>query len=56
MIMRTLGKTVKFFDVKNFKVFSEDHWTGEYSASAIVKVEVDGVDDNCCRGAGPRMP
>jgi len=29
MIMRTLGKTVKFFDVKNFKVFSVDHGTGE---------------------------
>lgn len=54
MIMRTLGKTVKFFDVKNFKVFSEDHWTGEYSASAIVKVEVDGVDEiTAAEGDGP---
>lgn len=54
MIMRTLGKTIKFFDVKNFKVFSEDHWTGEYSASAIVKVEVDGVDEiTAAEGDGP---
>jgi len=40
--------------VKNFKVFSGDHWTGEYSASAIVKVEVDGVDEiTAAEGDGP---
>ena len=54
MIMRTLGKEIKFFEVKDFKVFCEEHWSGEYSASAIVKVEVDGVDEiTAAEGDGP---
>ena len=52
--MRTLGKEIKFFEVKDFKVFCEEHWSGEYSASAIVKVEVDGVDEiTAAEGDGP---
>ncbi len=54
MIMRTLGKEIDFFEVKDFKVFCEEHWSGEYSASAIVKVEVDGVDEiTAAEGDGP---
>ena len=54
MIMRILGEEIEFFDVKSFKVFSEDHWSGDYSASAIVKLEVDGVDEiTAAEGDGP---
>ena len=28
MIMRTLGKEIDFFEVKDFKVFCEEHWSG----------------------------
>ena len=54
MIMRTLGKEIEFFEVKDFKVFCEEHWSGDYSASAIVKVEVDGVEEiTAAEGDGP---
>jgi 2-isopropylmalate synthase len=54
MIRRALGKDFKFFDVKDFRVLCEEHWQGDYSASAIIKVKVNGVEEvTAAEGDGP---
>lgn len=54
MVRRTLGKDQKFFDVKDFRVLCEEHWQDDYSASAIIKVKVDGVEEvMAAEGDGP---
>jgi len=54
LVRRTLGKDKKFFDVKDFRVLCEEHWQDDYSASAIIKVQVDGVEEiMAAEGDGP---
>ena len=54
MVRRKLGKHKKFFHVRDFRVLSEEHWKGDYSASATIKVQVDGVDEiTAAEGDGP---
>jgi 2-isopropylmalate synthase len=54
MVRRALGKDHKFFDVKDFRVLCEEPWQGDYSASAIIKVRVDGVEEvTAAEGDGP---
>ncbi len=54
LIRRALGKDSKFFDVKDFRVLCEEHWQGDYSASAIIKVKVNGVEEvTAAEGDGP---
>jgi 2-isopropylmalate synthase len=45
---------VSFFNVKDFRVLCEEHWQDDYSASAIIKVQVDGVEEvSAAEGDGP---
>jgi 2-isopropylmalate synthase len=54
LVRRALGKDVKFFNVKDFRVLCEEHWQDDYSASAIIKVQVDGVEEvMASEGDGP---
>jgi 2-isopropylmalate synthase len=54
MVRRKLGKDKKFFDVKDFKVLAEEPWQGANSASAMIKVEVEGVEEiTAAEGDGP---
>jgi len=54
MVRRALGRDIKFFDIKDFRVLCEEHWQDDYSASAIVKVKVDGVEEVfAAEGDGP---
>jgi 2-isopropylmalate synthase len=54
MVRRALGKAYKFFDVKDFRVLCEEPWQGDYSASAIIKVKVNGVYEvTAAEGDGP---
>lgn len=54
LIRRVLGKNTTFFNVKDFRVICEEHWQDDYSASAIIKVEVDGVEEiTAAEGDGP---
>lgn len=54
MIRRALGKAKTFFEVKDFRVLCEEHWQNDYSASAIVKVKVDGTEEVvAAEGDGP---
>ncbi|MFY9175963.1 MAG: citramalate synthase, partial [Caldicoprobacterales bacterium] len=54
MIRRALGKAKTFFEVKDFRVLCEEHWQNDYSASAIVKVAVDGIEEVvAAEGDGP---
>ncbi|NLJ40494.1 MAG: citramalate synthase [Clostridiales bacterium] len=54
MVKRVLGKAKTFFDVKDFRVLCEEHWQNDYSASAIVKVGVEGNEEViAAEGDGP---
>ena len=54
LVRRALGKDHKFFEVKDFRVLCEEPWQGDYSASAIIKVRVDGVEEvTAAEGDGP---
>ncbi len=54
LVRRVLKKDIKFFNVKDFRVLCEEHWQDDYSASAIIKVEVDGVEEiSAAEGDGP---
>lgn len=54
MVKRELGLNKKFFDVKHFKVFSEEHWQDDNSSTAMIKVKVDGVEEvTAAEGDGP---
>jgi 2-isopropylmalate synthase len=54
LVRRALGKDVSFFNVKDFRVLCEEHWQDDYSASAIIKVQVDGVEEvSAAEGDGP---
>ncbi len=54
LVRRALGKDTRFFNVKDFRVICEEHWQDDYSASAIIKVQVDGVEEiSAAEGDGP---
>ena len=54
LVRRVLGKDIRFFNVKDFRVLCEEHWQDDYSASAIIKVQVDGVEEvSAAEGDGP---
>nr|MBO2494761.1 citramalate synthase [Clostridia bacterium] len=54
LVRRALGKDHKFFEVKDFRVLCEEPWQGDYSASAIIKVKVDGIEEvTAAEGDGP---
>ncbi|MDI9475286.1 MAG: citramalate synthase [Natronincolaceae bacterium] len=54
MVKRALGKAKTFFEVKDFRVLCEEHWQDDYSASAIVKVKVEGSEEIiAAEGDGP---
>ncbi|NLJ66294.1 MAG: citramalate synthase [Clostridiales bacterium] len=54
VVKRALGKAKTFFEVKDFRVLCEEHWQNDYSASAIVKVKVDGNEEViAAEGDGP---
>ncbi len=54
LVRRVLGKDVHFFNVKDFRVLCEEHWQDDYSASAIIKLQVDGVEEvSAAEGDGP---
>ena len=54
VVRRALGKARTFFEVKDFRVLCEEHWQNDYSASAIVKVKVDGNEEViAAEGDGP---
>lgn len=54
LIRRSLGKYRTFFTVKDFKVISEQPWEDLNSASAMIKVQVDGVEEiTAAEGDGP---
>lgn len=54
MVRRALGKDKTFFDVKDFRVLCEEHWQNDYSASAIIKLGVDGNEEIvAAEGDGP---
>ena len=54
MVRRKLGKDKKFFHVKDFKVLAGEPWQGVNSASAMIKVEVEGVEEiTAAEGDGP---
>jgi len=54
LIRRSLGKYRTFFTVKDFKVIAEQPWDDQNSASAVIKVQVDGVEEiTAAEGDGP---
>jgi len=54
LVRRVLGKEVCFFNVKDFRVLCEEPWQDDYSASAIIKVDVDGEEEvSAAEGDGP---
>lgn len=54
LVRRALGKDRKFFDVKDFRVLCEEHWQEDNSASAIIKICVDGIEEiTAAEGDGP---
>ena len=54
LVRKVLGKDMCFFNVKDFRVLCEEHWQDDYSASAIIKLEVDGVEEvSAAEGDGP---
>ncbi|MGI6527050.1 MAG: citramalate synthase [Caldicoprobacterales bacterium] len=54
LVRRVLGKDIQFFHVKDFRVLCEEHWQDDNSASAIIKVQVDGVEEvSAAEGDGP---
>jgi len=54
MVRRLLGKDQPFFEVKSFTVLCEEHWQADLSASAMIKVRVDGIEElTAAEGDGP---
>lgn len=54
MIMRTLTDYREMFEVKEFKVVCDDNWGDGNSASSIIKVAVEGVEEiTAAQGNGP---
>lgn len=54
MVIKTLSNYKEMFEVKDFKVICDDNWGEENSASSIVKVVVDGVEEiTAAEGHGP---
>lgn len=54
MVRRALGRDHKFFEVKSFRVLCEEPWQEDYSALAVIKVEVNGVEEvTAAEGDGP---
>ncbi|KOA20183.1 2-isopropylmalate synthase [Clostridium homopropionicum DSM 5847] len=54
MVMKTLGNFKPMFQVKDFKAICDDNWGEDNSASSIVKVQVDGVEEiTAAEGNGP---
>ena len=54
LVRRVLGMDKKFFDIKDFRVLCEEHGQDDYSASAFIKVEVDGGEEvTAAEGDGP---
>lgn len=54
MVRDLLGTREQFFEVKDFRVHCEDKWEEKYSAYAVIKVEVDGIEDiTAAQGDGP---
>lgn len=54
MVRKRLGKYKRAFDVKHFRVLSEEPWQKEYSAYAMIKVLVDGKEEvTAAEGDGP---
>lgn len=54
MVKRMLGMKEEFFKVKDFRVYCEDKWHEVNSAYAVIKVEVDGVEElTAAEGDGP---
>jgi 2-isopropylmalate synthase len=54
LVRRALGRDKKFFHVKDFRVLCEEHWQDDYSASAFIKVQVNGVEEvTASEGDGP---
>ena len=54
LVRRALGRETRFFSVKDFRVLCEEHWQDDYSASAIIKLQVDGVEEiSAAEGDGP---
>ncbi|WP_139905248.1 citramalate synthase [Clostridium thermarum] len=54
MVRKMLGLKEEFFEVKDFRVHCEDKWEEKYSAYAVIKVEVDGVEEiTAAEGDGP---
>jgi 2-isopropylmalate synthase len=54
MVRKALGKDHKFFEVKSFRVLCEEPWQADYSALAVIKVEVNKVEEvTAAEGDGP---
>jgi len=54
LILRLLGRHRTFFDVKDFRVLCEEHWQDDNSATAMIKVLVDGKENiTAAEGNGP---
>lgn len=54
LVRRVLGKHRTFFNIKDFRVLCEEHWQDDFSASAIIKVNVDGMEEViAAEGDGP---
>ena len=54
MVRRILGMKEEFFQVKDFRVYCEDKWHELNSAYAVIKIEVDGVEElTAAEGDGP---
>lgn len=54
MVIRALGKEKTFFNITDFRVLCEDHWSRENSAFAVIKVKVNEVEEViAAEGDGP---
>jgi len=54
LIKNLLGRRRTFFEVKDFRVLCEEHWQDDYSATAFIKVLVDGEENiTAAEGDGP---
>lgn len=54
IVMKTLCNYKKMFEVKEFKAICDDNWGEENSASSIVKIVVDGIEEiTAAEGQGP---
>ncbi|MDP4090710.1 MAG: alpha-isopropylmalate synthase regulatory domain-containing protein, partial [Bacillota bacterium] len=54
MVRSMLGLKEEFFEVQDFRVHCEDKWEEKYSAYAVIKIMVDGVEEiTAAEGDGP---